>query len=230
MSAVRVIAAGALVFAAWDYFRNKGAVSAIDISFSPFAEGSPIGNAFETVKGGASAALDYVEASMPILRLSAMRNVSPSLLQNSNVQAFLRVLRTGEGTADEKGYRRLVGGGEFSSYADHPRILKSGTFRSGAKWSSTAAGAYQALASTWDETKRIMALPDFSPASQDMFALGRIAARGALDDVLEGRIESALRKCSMEWASLPGSPYGQPTISLARAVDVYASSGGSVFA
>lgn len=225
MSVVRVIAGAGLVWAAWDYFRNKGRVSAIDFDYSPFAEGSPISNVIETVKEGANVALDYVEASMPILRLSAMRNVSPSLLQNSNVQAVLRVIRTGEGTADENGYRRIFGGKLFTSFKDHPRV-----YVPFGKTTSSAAGAYQFLASSWDETRRIMGLIDFSPASQDMAALGRIAARGAMDDVIAGRFESAIRKCSMEWASLPGSPYGQPTISMARALSVYASAGGSVYA
>lgn len=230
MSVVRIIAGAGLVWAAWDYYRNKGEVSAIDVDYSPFAEGSPIGKAIETVKEGAGAALDYVEASMAGLRLSAMRGLSPSLLDNANVRAFLGVIRVGEGTADSKGYSRLVGGGEFAGFRDHPRIVKSGTFKNGKSWKSTAAGAYQAIVGTWDETQSIMGLPDFSPTSQDLFALGRIAARGALEDVKAGRFDSAIRKCSMEWASLPGSPYGQPTISLERARSVYASSGGSVYA
>ena len=88
-------------------------------------------------------------------------------------------------------------------------------------WTSTAAGAYQFLARVWDETARIMGLGDFSPGNQDLAAVGRIAARGALPDVLAGRFESAVRKCAWEWASLPGSPYGQPTISMERAKAIY---------
>lgn len=157
------------------------------------------------------------------LKLSAMAQVSPAVIGNQNVQAFLRVIRRGEGTSDEGGYKRLFGGGTFASFADHPRITvtKNG-------YTSTAAGAYQALISTWDETKRIMRLPDFSPASQDLFAVGRIAARGALDDVIAGRFSTAVQKVANEWASLPGSPYGQPTISMATAAGVYAANGGVV--
>ena len=157
------------------------------------------------------------------LKLSAMARVTSADLMHPNVQAFLRVIRRGEGTADDAGYRRLFGGQLFAGFADHPRIkVTKGAY------TSTAAGAYQALTSSWDETKRIMGLPDFSPPSQDRFAVGRIAARGALDDVIAGRFALAINKCAWEWASLPGSPYGQPTISMATAANVFAANGGAV--
>lgn len=174
------------------------------------------------LESAASSAADFIDsASGGILKISAMRTVDLSVLRHPNVQAVLRVIRTGEGTADAQGYRRIFGGQLFTDYADHPRV----TVRKGG-YVSTAAGAYQALASTWDETKRIMGLPDFSPASQDAFAVGRIAARGALDDVLAGRFDTAIKKIAKEWASLPGSPYGQPTLSWDRARSLYASAGG----
>jgi len=72
-----------------------------------------------------------------------------------------------------------------------------------------------------------MGLPDFSPASQDRGAVGRIAARGALEDAKAGRFDVAVQKIASEWASMPGSPYGQPVITLATARAVFASSGGS---
>lgn len=159
-----------------------------------------------------------------VLKVSNAARVTAADLANKNVKAFLQVIRKGEGTADSNGYRRIFGGQLFSGFADHPRITvkKSG-------YTSSAAGAYQFIISTWDETRRIMGLSDFSPASQDAAAVGRIAARGALDDVKAGRFELAVKKCAKEWASLPYSPYGQPTISIATAQGVYAQNGG-VFA
>jgi muramidase (phage lysozyme) len=156
------------------------------------------------------------------MRVSAMAQVTQADLNNANVQAFLRVIRRGEGTADSNGYRRIFGGQLFTSYADHPRIVvrKSG-------YSSSAAGAYQFIISSWDETKRIMNLKDFSPASQDLAAVGRIMARGALDDVKAGRFETAIKKVAKEWASLPFSPYGQPTISMDTAKSVYTAFNGN---
>lgn len=157
-----------------------------------------------------------------LVRTSAMRGVDGSILGNRNVQAMLRVIRTGEGTADAGGYNRLFGGGSFSNMSDHPRqkITKWGL-------TSTAAGAYQMKSDTWDETRAAMKLPDFSPRSQDLAALGRIAARGALRDVVAGNFQTAVRKLNKEWASLPESPYGQGTLSWAKARAVFADAGGS---
>lgn len=159
------------------------------------------------------------------MRISAMANVSAVSLQNQNVQAFLRVIRRGEGTTDENGYKRIFGGELFDGFADHPRKVVTRN-----RLSSSAAGAYQFLASSWDETRRVMKLPDFTPRSQDLGAVGRIAARGALADVIAGRFAEAVRKCAREWASLPGSPYGQPTISMATAASVFSEFGGIVSA
>jgi muramidase (phage lysozyme) len=158
-----------------------------------------------------------------IMQLSDMAKVTGAQLRNQNVQAFLRVIRKGEGTADQGGYARLFGGGQFATFADHPRqVVTRGAY------TSTAAGAYQFLTSTWDETKRVMGLSDFSPASQDLGAVGRIAARGALGDVIAGRFEAAIKKCAKEWASLPYSPYGQPVISMETAQNVYSANGGAL--
>ncbi|TMU72518.1 muramidase [Hydrogenophaga intermedia] len=136
------------------------------------------------------------------------------------------MIRRGEGTAGEDGYRTLFGGGLFTSFADHPR-QRITRMLGGKPITSTAAGAGQFLASTWDETARIMGLTDFTPASQDRAIVGRIAARGALDDAKAGRVDLALQKIAREWASMPGSPYGQPVISLATARGVFASAGGT---
>lgn len=154
---------------------------------------------------------------------SAMKNVDRNLLTHPNIKAFLAVIRKGEGTYDAAGYYRLFGGGTFSDCSKHPNILVS---KSGYK--STAAGAFQFIKSTWDETAGAMGLTDFCPASQDIGALGRLAYRGAIDDILAGRFEDALRKTSREWASLPYSPYGQPVISYNTALEVFRINGGSL--
>lgn len=177
------------------------------------------GDALPEVLEEAATAVDAITGG--VMKLSAMGRVSPGVLNDRNVRAFLGVIRKGEGTGDAGGYTRLFGGGTFASMADHPRI----TVRRGG-YVSTAAGAYQFLSSTWDETARIMNLSDFGPGSQDLGAVGRIAARGALADVIAGRLEEAIRKCAKEWASLPFSPYGQPVLSMATARAVFASAGG----
>jgi muramidase (phage lysozyme) len=145
-------------------------------------------------------------------------------LLNRNVQAFLRVIREGETSQTEDAYRTIVGGARFDSFADHPRQR---VYIASLKVHSTAAGAYQFLSRTWDECAKALSLPDFSPASQDLAAVFLIRRRKALDDVIAGRLEDAIHKCRLEWASLPGSPYGQPTKTMARARAVYERFGGS---
>lgn len=210
-------AAGLLAVGAW-WAYGRGAGGADDVLPS-----APewMDDAAGAVSGAVETVTDWI---MP-LNFSAMRAVSAADLADGNVRAMLRVIRAGEGTSGDNGYRKLFGGRLFEGFADHPRtVVTAGGY------TSSAAGAYQFLASTWDETARVMGLRDFSPASQDRAAVGRIAARGALADVMAGRLSVALRKCSREWASLPGSPYGQPVMSADRAAAVFASAGGEAVA
>lgn len=150
-------------------------------------------------------------------------------LGNSRMQAFLRALRYGEGTRGINGYRTLFGGELFENFDDHPRrVITRNIKQNGVSKpiSSTAAGAYQFLMKTWNGLVSQYgkeAFPDFTPSSQDLGAVALIAGRRALEDVLEGRIERAVEKCNKEWASLPGSPYGQPTTSLGAFLGHYAT-------
>lgn len=150
-----------------------------------------------------------------------LREQCATALQSTNLRAFLAVIRAGEGTSDADGYRRHYGGRLFDGYADHPRVaIKAG------QWTSTAAGAYQFLSRTWDECRAALTLPDFSPPSQDLAAVFLIRRRGALVDAMQGRLDEAIAKCAKEWASLPGSPYGQPTRTREQAHATYAAAGG----
>jgi muramidase (phage lysozyme) len=138
-------------------------------------------------------------------------NERDNTLKNQNVQAFLALIRHCEGA----GYKTLFGGGIVENTDDHPRIAVTRTL-GGKPITSTAAGAYQFLSRTWDECVKALDLPDFSPASQDQAALYLIERRRALPAVMEGDWTTAIERCNREWASLPGSPYGQPTKSLAH--------------
>lgn len=139
-------------------------------------------------------------------------------LDSPCMRAFLHALRLGEGTRGEAGYRTLFGGELFESFADHPRrvVKKSG-------YKSSAAGAYQFLRRTWDEVAETLWLPDFSPPSQDVAAVFLINRRGALEAVLNGEVQRAVHLCRKEWASLPGSPHGQPTVAMDRFMAEYES-------
>jgi muramidase (phage lysozyme) len=215
-------AAGLLAYGAWRL--NQGSKQGQDTSTNG---GGWLGNNGDILASAAQDTAEFLDvATMGILKLSNMRSVGASDVANRNVQAFLQVLRNGEGTAGPNGYRTLFGGGLFEGFATHPNIKVTRTM-GGRALTSTAAGAYQFLKSTWDETARIMGLRDFSPGAQDLGAVGRIAARGALDDVKAGRFDVAIFKVAKEWASMPGSPYGQPVISLTRARGIYANAGGA---
>ena len=150
-----------------------------------------------------------------------MRNYSP-LLENRNVQAFLALLRHTEGA----GYHTLFGGEQFESLADHPRYKVTRNL-GGKPIMSSAAGAYQFLSSTWDECAKALHLDDFSERSQDLAALFLIDRRKALDFVIVGQWENAIAACNREWASLPGSPYGQPTHSMSKCLAFLAMQPGS---
>lgn len=144
-------------------------------------------------------------------------------LRNANVRAFLRAIRLGEGTSDEMGYYRIVGGGSFSDDSSHPNIK---VYIKQYDVYSTAAGAYQIIRGTWNGLVRQYSFPDFSPECQDEAAVALIAEKRALDDVIAGRLEEAVEKCAPIWASLPGSTAGQRTESFDRVQQVYLSNGG----
>ena len=146
---------------------------------------------------------------------------------DSNMAAFLSMIRKAEGTAGPNGYRMIFGGQLFSGFADHPRVRVPFTQTDGKPNVSTAAGAYQFVVRTWDDLAEKLSLPDFSPASQDRGAVELIRERGALDDVREGRFETALSRVATVWASLPGSPYPQPSRSLDFVISAYEQAGGS---
>jgi muramidase (phage lysozyme) len=148
-----------------------------------------------------------------------------TLSESANLRAFLRIIREGETSQTDDAYRTQVYGRQLDSLADHPREVITGTI-GGREVRSSAAGAYQFLRSTWNECAAALGLTDFGQQSQDAAAVYLIRRRGALDDVLAGRVREAIAKCNREWASLPGAPYGQPTKTLERALEVYREWGG----
>jgi muramidase (phage lysozyme) len=146
------------------------------------------------------------------------------MTDHPNVSAFLRVIREGETSQDPIAYHTIVGGGTIKNFDRHPA---ESVYIPSLRVHSTAAGAYQFLSRTWNECEKALDLPDFSPESQDKAAVFLIKRRGALQDVIDGKIEQAIAKCAKEWASLPGSPYGQPTLTMERALATYVKYGGT---
>lgn len=149
----------------------------------------------------------------------------------TNLDAFLTAIAISEGTQfiGDRGYNCVVGSTPahphlFENYADHPRIA----VRLSPTLASTAAGRYHILERFYDAYKASLHLPDFSPSSQDAIAMQMIRERHALDDVMTGRLESAVAKCTSIWASLPGNTYGQHQNTLASLQSAYTQSGGTL--
>ena len=137
------------------------------------------------------------------------------------VRAFMDTLAFAEGTRER--YNYIFTFATFSSYADHPRrVICAG------KLCSTAAGRYQFLSRTWDGLAPGLGLSDFTPPSQEKAALEIIRRAGAYNLVLKSGVyenfTAALRKLNTTWASLPGSPYGQPTHPTAELWKAYKAS------
>ncbi|CAA7197358.1 glycoside hydrolase family 24 protein [Chryseobacterium potabilaquae] len=130
----------------------------------------------------------------------------------AKVKAFMRMIRIGEGTEDEDGYTRIVGGSSFADYgknmSTHPKVYIS-------KYDSTAAGAYQITKTNWNSDnfaswRNDNNVNDFSKESQDIYCVYLIIKKKkAFDNINSGDIDGAISKCSKEWASLPGAGYGQ---------------------
>lgn len=176
--------------------------------------------------------------------------------QHPNVLAFLDTIAYTEGTDNPKqvsnlyrapdgslhrGYDVIVGGSLLptqsiqnltppppqivvTDYSHHPNKL----VRLSPTLSSTAAGRYQILYKYWVIYKAQLNLPDFSPLSQDLYAVQQLREQGALSLLTQGRFEEAVAKVNDIWASLPDSPYGQHMYDISQAKAIYLLKGGEV--
>lgn len=134
--------------------------------------------------------------------------------------AFMNTLGYTEG-ADYDTIQGYVG--RVKDWKDHPRQMGP---------LSDAAGKGQFLSTTWEETKRALGLPDFSPRSQRIAAayladrrLSR-AGLGGIEAIQEQGITPEIAAAlAPEWASFPTksgkSYYGQPVKKLSEIQQVY---------
>lgn len=155
--------------------------------------------------------------------------------EHKNILAFLDMLAWSEGTSThphtkDDGYDVIVNGDDgnpapniMTSYAKHPNVMVkvNNVIR------STAAGRYQLLYRYYGAYARILHLVDFSPISQDRIAIRQIMEQKAYNDICEGRITIAIKKCANIWASLPGNDYGQRQHVLADLLAKYHYYGGT---
>lgn len=155
-----------------------------------------------------------------------------------NVQAFLNTIAVAEigyplMEVSDDGYNVLVGSTAshpllFHDYSKHPLADPPSPINLGGGLWSTAAGRYQFLARYWDYYRDLLSLPDFSPDSQDNWAVQLIREQDALKDVQQGRIEIAVSKCNNVWASFPGNGYNQPQRNMGELLQVFTAEKGKL--
>lgn len=131
-------------------------------------------------------------------------------------KAVLATVRYAEGTAGPMGYQTMFGGGTFSDMSRHPnKVVRSGGY------ASAAAGAYQFMPGTWNQTLGGGAM---TPQRQDAGAIALMLNRGA-DINKTGFTREFANKISPEWASFPTlsgkSYYGQPVKSFEELKSYY---------
>lgn len=168
-----------------------------------------------------------------------MSHLSVAQAGSRNTLAFLDMLAWSEGTSRSPatvldGYDVIVTGIDgkpeiFKDFSDHPfakgrpsKVINSKGL------TSNASGRYQQMLKDWPYYRSLLALPDFSPISQDLLALQHIRECRALPDVHAGRVETAIAKCRNIWASLPGAGYGQRENLLGDLIQQYRLAGGAL--
>jgi muramidase (phage lysozyme) len=137
--------------------------------------------------------------------------------KDANVVAMLAVI-----AAKESGgaWDIINGGKRFTDFSRHP-YQNIPTTRGG-----LACGKFQFLGTTWARLCERYEFPDFSPDSQTLGAIALIQGRGALDDVIHGRFEDAVRKLRPEWTSLPGASESRGEWTMDKARALFVSEGG----
>lgn len=167
----------------------------------PAAPGAPGGDQAGVGTGGGT-----VPAPAPI---------DASMFQGADLDAHQKaLLDTIAGPESAGAYDVIYGGSKFTDFSDHPR--KAVPIASGPNVgkTSSAAGKYQFLGSTWDTYRDKLGLKDFSPASQDQAAWALAAdtykAKTGGDlavDLQSGdpeKIAAVGRTLNGVWTSLPG--------------------------
>lgn len=145
------------------------------------------------------------------------RQLLEKFRQTPEAQRLLDTISFAEGTNRpnlDESYRVQYGGGLFKDTSRHPdQVIHGG------QYSSAAAGRYQFMPQTWENTSKRLGLTSFGAQEQDLGALklarDRLLPIGGLATLQkEGLSPRVVNALAPEWASLPTlegkSYYGQP--------------------
>ena len=147
---------------------------------------------------------------------AALRN-DPAVRAVLDMIAYAEVGELGMG-----GYYRVYG--RSASFVitleKHPATVVC-AYLGGKRVCATAAGRYQFLKRTWDVEVAELGLHDFGPLSQDLAAIHQFMKVGAIDDIKHRNLKGFCKKACTVWATLPGSPYGQPMKSYDRLKKIF---------
>lgn len=160
---------------------------------------SPSGKALQwRAKRTTTATKDAAAKVVPVPMSQQLRaDANRALLTHPNVKAFLSMIGKSEGGDYHAKYGWHPGATEltFTDESTHPGF--------GHKHLSSASGLYQINRACWQEHGvKAQGLTDFSPATQDLIAVQAMRYRKALDDVIAGRLQSAIDALKKnEWVS-----------------------------
>ncbi len=142
----------------------------------------------------------------PTETVAAIPEIDPEIsnrddIFNPKIRAFLDTISITEGTTGPLGYRTQYTGSKFSGPIEkHPREMKC-SMSNGRRLCSDAAGRYQFLSTSWDHFGAKLGITEFTPTNQDRVAVELIRDKGVLDDILEGRLETAFHALAPVWPS-----------------------------
>lgn len=133
------------------------------------------------------------------------------LAQNSRVRAFLTAIaeaEVGKNLVQQgRGYGKQIGGNyseeEFSNPGQLTKIPASLPGRKG----QNAFGRYQIHQPDFEWAKKELGIKNLSPFNQDIIGVQRLMFRGAIEPLLRGDIDTAIKKAGNEFASLAGSKF-----------------------
>lgn len=191
-------------------------------------------DAFATLFGGAGAAGPQATVAGASGGTSAPASTGGRVTQavNSSLSPNQRALLDTIAGTESPDYNTMYGGKKFDSYAAHPGVAVPISSGPNAGRTSSAAGRYQFLGSTWNSQAQKLGLKDFSPENQDLAAwdlaattykakTGRDLTADLNDPNQAGGIGQAL---SGVWTSLPGGIEAGTNHS--RFADAYAANLG----